>query len=203
MQIIALEGLDKSGKHTMSGVIAEELTKKGYRVKELSFPRYEGQYGALIRGYLTSEADAPPRVFEMLQAIDKLDAQVQFDEWSKEYDYLVIDRYIHSQLAYGLYQYGDTPDWVYSLSEGIRKPDTVFYLDVDAETSMARKGEHGDNDKYESDFTLLSGVRRLYDYLFRDEMDSVVFYIDASQTLTQIKQDMLSFLFLIDEKIEK
>lgn len=194
MTIIALEGLDKSGKHSTAEFIQGLMETKGKSCIHIEFPRYDSPYGELIRQYLTGQMEMDKRVFELLQSADKLDVQANLDELIESYDFVIIDRYVHTQLVYGLYNNPYEKEWLYSLTKGIRKPDYVLYLDVDPAISMSRKGQHGDNDKYESDLNLLQGVHALFKEVLSDEHDSRVTIIDANQSIEKVLIDATKYV---------
>src|ERR1019366_4273448 len=51
-QLIALEGIDGSGKRTQLDLLAHELDARGLATLRISFPRYESSFGKLIARYL-------------------------------------------------------------------------------------------------------------------------------------------------------
>ncbi|BCO16056.1 dTMP kinase_gp003 [Bacillus phage vB_BceM_WH1] len=164
MLIIALEGLDKAGKFSQAKVIKEYLEAKGYKVATSEFHRYDTPTGELILKWLTGEYNVDQKTIELIMAADKQAQQQWFYELEQEgYQYLILDRYIHSQYAYGL-STGSDKEWLDEMLYFLREPDIVVYIDIDAETSMARKGKHnnGENDRYESDKRLLERVRETY-----------------------------------------
>ena len=156
-KVISFEGLDKSGKHSAMDFASELLEQKGYSVYKLSFPQYDTPIGQLIRQYLTNQLELTPKAFELLLAADKVNSSNKLNELLTQYDFILIDRYVHSQVAYGLQNasYG----YLSTLLSGVVLPDLVIYMDVDVDVSMSRQGEHGDNDKYESNAELLKAVK--------------------------------------------
>ena len=54
-KLIAIEGLDGSGKGTQSLLLSEALEREGYRVRTMSFPDYESEGSAPVRMYLGGE----------------------------------------------------------------------------------------------------------------------------------------------------
>lgn len=168
-KVISFEGLDKSGKHSAMDFASELLEQKGYSVYKLSFPQYDTPIGQLIRQYLTNQLELTPKAFELLLAADKVNSSNKLNELLTQYDFILIDRYVHSQVAYGLQNvsYG----YLSTLLSGVVLPDLVIYMDVDVDVSMSRQGEHGDNDKYESNAELLKAVKTNYDQMYRLKQD--------------------------------
>jgi len=186
MKIIAIEGLDKSGKHTVAELCAEYLEDHGLKVVQYSFPNYDGPIGMLIHDWLRGRFEANTQTFELLQAADKQMAQDFILDCEKnETDVIIMDRYLHSMWAYGAYDNDEA--WLQELSRYMRKPDHVIYLDVEPEISMRRRGEHGDNDYYESDLDRLAHTRDEYRCLFKEHKDVPVTMIDANQPLSVVK----------------
>ena len=52
-KLIAIDGLDGSGKKTQSDILCHRIGDRGIRVRELSFPVYESESSALARLYLS------------------------------------------------------------------------------------------------------------------------------------------------------
>lgn len=210
MEIIAFEGLDKSGKFSGSEALKDYLISKGKKVAKGEFHNYDSPTGKLIMDWLTGKYDVSQKTIELIMAADKQAQQQWIEQLEREeYDYLILDRYVHSQYAYGQAS-GSDPKWLNELLTNIYQPDTVILLDIDAETSMARKGKHndGENDRYESDKELLTKVRNYYRYVYNAcEMklgpyneDSLLkevhnlpmwHMVDASQSVEDMVKDIL------------
>lgn len=174
MEIIAFEGLDKSGKHTQSNLLANFLYEQGYSVVQSEFHRYDTPTGALIKKWLFGEYDADQNTIELIMSADKQAQQKWFAQLEEEeVDFLILDRYIGSQLCYSKSN-GLDEEWRNMLQSKIRKPDYEFLLDVTPEESMKRKGKHGENDKYESNHQLLTKVRKAYIEYFEKSPDSFI-----------------------------
>ncbi|MED1954858.1 dTMP kinase [Brevibacillus centrosporus] len=166
MKIIVFEGLDKSGKATQANLLFQRLVADKQRVATLAFHHYASPTGKLIRAYLDGKYNVNDRAIELIMAADKQVQQKHFQILEDDgYDFLILDRYITSQLVYAAAK--NLPSsWISGLLSGCKKPDIEFLLDIPAEESMQRKGKHGANDRYESDLELLSKVRKLYKSYF-------------------------------------
>ncbi|WP_225446653.1 dTMP kinase [Paenibacillus rhizovicinus] len=182
MTIIALEGLDKSGKHTQTELLVERLRAEGYKVEQSEFHRYDTPTGQLIQRWLYTRSgnmpegmepyDVDQKTIELIMAADKQAQQKWFEELDAAgTDVLILDRYVGSQYAYGLpankaadqnLKYGEIHSWLQSLLRFVRTPDLTILIDLPPKESINRKGKHGGNDRYESDFNLLTDVRSMY-----------------------------------------
>lgn len=92
-------------------------------------------------------------------AADKYAQQEYFAQLEEEgHDILILDRYIGSHYVYAEAA-GSDPSWIESILQYLTHPDIEIFIDISPETSMKRKGKHGENDRYESDFDLLTRVR--------------------------------------------
>lgn len=192
MKIIAFEGIDKSGKRTQSELLARELSERGYSVVHSEFHRYDTPTGKIIRQFLDGEYKAPQIAIECIMAADKY-AQL---DWFKELeeqgtDVLILDRYILSQMVYAKSQDVDI-DFMCELLELLPAPSFEFFLDVSVEESMARKGQHGENDLYERDHAFLTKVRENYKRYFRlNKGDGKTAIIKAERPELEIHQDIV------------
>ena len=190
-KVISFEGLDKSGKHSAMDFASELLEQKGYSVYKLSFPQYDTPIGQLIRQYLTNKLELTPKAFELLLAADKVNSSNKLNELLTQYDFILIDRYVHSQVAYGLQNvsYG----YLSTLLSGVVLPDLVIYMDVNVDVSMSRQGEHGDNDKYESNAELLKAVKTNYDQMYRLKQDLFA-KVDANKSFESVNVQLTNII---------
>lgn len=200
MEIIALEGIDKSGKHTQAKKLFEALKNKGYRVEKTEFHRYDTPTGRLIRQWLNQEWDVDQSTIEFIMAADKQAQQRWFEKLDEQgYDYLIIDRYTLSQEVYAIAN-GLHPHWVNQLQRYMRQPNLEILIDIPPEESMKRKGKFGENDRYESDKALLTNVRDHYLKEARainraNWKQGYVKVIDGMQTVEPIHQEIVNFVF--------
>lgn len=195
MRIIAVEGLDKAGKHTATNVLEHYFKSQGLKVARVSMPNYDSPTGALIRDWLTGKFDADTKTFELLQAADKQHMQKIIQDFEDDgVEILLMDRYLHSMLAYGAYD--NDLDWLQELTKYMRTPDDVVYLDVEPEVSMHRRGKFGDNDIYESNIDRLRATGRRYHELFEEngqlEYPSVIHIVDANKPEMIVKSNMFT-----------
>jgi dTMP kinase len=173
MKIIAIEGLDKSGKHTQTNMLVEHLRNQGFNVVQSEFHRYDTPTGELIMKWLRKEWNVSQTTIELIMAADKQAQQEWFYDLEKNnVDFLVLDRYTMSQFVYSLANNMEKP-WVLQLQRFMRKPDLNIFIDIPGEESMKRKGKWGENDRYESDLALLNEVRSLFFWYSKNIVDGM------------------------------
>lgn len=199
MKIIAFEGMDKSGKHTASIVLADYLREKGFNVVQSEFHRYDTPTGKLIQDYLYGRYAVSNETIQLIMSADKQAQQDWFNELEENgVDYLILDRYYLSQKVYSDYFLEksnftkDVKDGYRGIYQGIikmfRKADLTIYLDNTPETSMSRKGQHGENDLYEQNRELLHFVREGYLEEIKKEESYII--ISSEQAISDVHQEM-------------
>lgn len=190
MKIIAIEGIDASGKETQSKLLYESLLAMGFKVEYETFPRYDYPIGELIKKVLMGEYDINSEALHMMLEADRVDfmSHIKYLE-EQGYDFLVLDRFTLSNLAFGLAK-GINLEWLTDLQEVVRKPDLTFIMDITAETSMERKGEV--KDLHEQDGELLDKARQAYLALSRDSEN--IFVLDANDDMISIHRSILALV---------
>lgn len=103
-KLIALEGIDGSGKRTQLDLLASVLDARGYSTFRISFPRYESFYGKLVGQYLNGEfgelGAVDPHLSALLYAGDRLEAKSEIEGALSAGKIVLADRYIGSNLAH-------------------------------------------------------------------------------------------------------
>lgn len=200
--VIALEGLDKSGKNTAANTIVEYLELQGFTVKKFTYPNYETPLGKIISQYLTNQIELTPASFEYIMAAEKLEAQEKVRQASRQYNFVVLDRSIFSQLAYGAINLKE--HILKTILDPLDYPNYMLYMDVSVENSMSRKGEHGDNDRYESNKELLTKVSDNYKKILHKigyAVKTDMYRIDANKPLDKVKKDLFTICDIIIHEV--
>lgn len=199
MRIIAIEGIDASGKETQVKWLAEALNDIGYKVGMVAFPRYEVSTGRWIRQALKGIVPLSKEALHMLMQVDVQDYQPEIDRLEAEgFDFLICDRYTLSNHAYCMAK-GIDVDWVKGLQDKIRKPDLTFVLDITAETSMKRKPVRVDNHELDSD--LLNRARMAYIFLAEKYADingddELIYVVDANRDPADIHDEVKGLVLM-------
>jgi dTMP kinase len=180
-RLIVIEGLDGSGKATLTAALCASWTQRGLRVATLAFPRYGvGVHADLVRdalygrlGDLAESVYAPAVLF----ALDRLDAAPLIRTLLGDNDVVLLDRYVSSNAAYGSARLGapgnatNFPEVVRELELrrfGLPVPDLQVLLDVPAplaqERAQHRAGQVADRalDTFEADRALQHRTAEMY-----------------------------------------
>lgn len=188
MKIIALEGLDGSGKSTQIRLLQKFLHGKGFKAIVFKFPFYESPTGRLIKDYLEGKLDVSAETFDLLQTADKQTLQYQFNSWEEQgIDFLILDRYTLTQMVYGEANGVDLA-WIKKLQEKLRKPDFEVYIDIPVSLSMERSGK---TDRYEKDAEMLTRVRENY---WKKILNKEGFFIDGTCTVDVVHAEIINRL---------
>lgn len=103
--LIAVEGIDGSGKGTQSRLLADALAADGRRTALLSFPRYSDTFfgariGDFLNGRFGSLEAVDPFLASLLFAGDRLESKPVLEAALAENDVVVLDRYVASNVAH-------------------------------------------------------------------------------------------------------
>lgn len=183
--IIALEGIDGAGKHTLVQKLIRELAAADGidSVATMSFPRYNESLHAQLAadalhgkmGDLTESAHGMAVMF----ALDRYGAKGELGLWAASIsDVLLLDRYVASNAAYTSARTGRIDDraWVAELEFdrlGLPRPDLQVLVDTAPETARERaaKRESLDasrtRDRYERDTRLQDATFAAYEDMAR------------------------------------
>lgn len=189
---IVLEGIDGSGKTTVSRRVAEELRSKGMRVEVTAEPTHEG-IGAFIRS--GDAGKVSQRAESLLFTADRYEHTAEIARMVSEGAVVICDRYYASTIAYQSARLdGDSADiaWLRGLCEPfISEPDAVILLDIDPDASMSRVEVRGEAGSKFEEIGFLRQVRSAYLGLAEDYGYSVV---DASRSADEVFDDVMTII---------
>lgn len=191
MWVIAVEGIDASGKETQVNMLYAALKNKGFDVAVEGFPRYHTPIGHLLFDYFHGDISLSTEAVHMLLEADRQDFMehiILLEETGCEF--LILDRFTLSNLAFGVAR-GVELDWLRGLASKVRQPDITFILDISAETSFKRKSNR---DLLESDMELQDRARVVYQSLARrlsEEEDCLIQVIDANTATPEELHEVL------------
>jgi dTMP kinase len=186
---VAIEGIDHSGKTTLTGSLAA-LLRPRYRVCTYKEPSV-GPIGTLFR-QLGVTGTALPIVMALLSAADRHAQQPHLVRQLDDCDVLLADRFYLSGLAYHAAD-GIDPIFYQRLAVGVRRPDAYLYLDLDPETAAGRAAGRPDSSWEEPEFAtrLPAAYRRCLDLVTGTEQAHIV-HLDASQPAHLVQRAALA-----------
>lgn len=171
--IIAIEGLDASGKATQAAAVAAAYQPHS---TVISFPRYNGPFGAVILAHLKEEvmlmtnasgvlsvSSNDAVAFQALMTMDKYDAASEIKAFDRRGQYVVLDRYWPSACCYGADDGLDFHSMV-RINSCLPPADLYVLLDISADMAAERRPEA--RDRYERDKKKLESVRNRYLYMW-------------------------------------
>lgn len=180
--LLAIEGIDGSGKGTQAGRLCETAAAHGHRVASFSFPLYDDNpFSRAIADYLNGEFGAAdevhPELAGLLYAGDRFHARPRLLAALDENDLVVCDRYVASNAAHqGAKLTGAARSrllaWLEAVEYGefaLPRPDLVVLLDAPvalARELVGRKTARGyttlEADIHESDAGHSGATRDVY-----------------------------------------
>src|SRR5262245_38670497 len=103
--LIAIEGIDGSGKGTQAQRLVDRLGAAGVRRALVSFPRYRetlfgGAIGEFLNGAFGSLHEVHPFLASLLYAGDRFESRGHLSQLLASNDVVVLDRYVASNLAH-------------------------------------------------------------------------------------------------------
>lgn len=180
--LIAIEGIDGSGKGTQARRLQEHLQSAGKSAALLSFPRYDhttfgGAIGDYLNGRFGTLEQVHPLLASLLFAGDRFESKAVLREAIESHDVVVLDRYVASNIAHqGARCVDDERDRVVTFIRklefeinGLPEPDLTILLDLPVATASElvlkknpRSYTEQSADLHESDRTYMESVRQVY-----------------------------------------
>jgi dTMP kinase len=184
--LIAIEGLDQSGKQTQAELLRDRLKGEGHKARLVSFPDYGTSIGEEIARALQGEREYGPDVMQLLYVANRYERRADLQRWLEGNIILVCDRYTASSIAYGEAQ-GLEARWLTDLQRFLPPPALTILLDIAPETALKRKSV--DRDRYERDLALQKRVRESY---FRQAAQEDWVLIDGERSKSEVGDDVLN-----------
>lgn len=193
--LVVLEGLDGSGKSSISRKLIEFLSSSGIECVLTREPTERFRRSPEMenrRDWLTSMR----MFFEF--TIDRMQHVEDIQKWLNDGQIVICDRFLYSSYAYqgpGIAEkFGSLSgaiQWMRSVSHLIRvKPDLVIYLDVDPETAMKRISRRTDIPSGFEELEFLGKVREAYG-IIQETTENVV---DANLPMDETLKEVIELL---------
>ena len=182
--MIAIEGIDGSGKRTQMELLTTALRERGHSVFAAGFPQYDSWFGKMVGQFLNGELgpleSVDPHFSALLYAGDRFEAKTKLEGALNNGQIAVVDRYIGSNLAHQtarveVEKRGAFQEWIEHLEYGIYglpKEDLVLYLRVPAAEAQklvalksSRSYTSAQKDLQEASLRHLEDAAQMYDSL--------------------------------------
>jgi len=141
-KFIVFEGIDGSGKSTISNLLFEKLRSEKIDIYK-TFEPTDSPIGSVIKNILNKRILSDDKTIGALFLADRLDhiqnpvsGMLQYLEQGK---HVISDRYYYSSYAYHVPMLD--MDWVIAANKvcaDLLRPDIVFFIDISAKESMKR-----------------------------------------------------------------
>jgi dTMP kinase len=221
MSFIVFEGLDGAGKSTQIKMLAEFLGKSGRKVFSFHFPNMNApRFGSLIarflRGDFGDNNQVDPYVVASLYAGDRFDASEMLKEKMTQYDFVIVDRYVDSNIAYQCAKMNKQEEkqklkeWILDLEYQLYRipmPDTTLFFDVpfdfvEQKLSELRTGEDreylkGKKDIHETNMGFQEKVREEYIKLFENRPEHHIINCSNEKGKINTAEDIFKSVMLV------
>jgi dTMP kinase len=183
-KLIAIEGIDGSGKRTQVELLKDALGARGHQTFVTGFPIYDSWFGAMVGKFLDGGfgplEKVDPQFTALLYAGDRFEAKKQIVEALAAGKVVLADRYVGSNMAHQTARVpaaerGEFVKWIEHLEYGIYglpRESAVIYLRVpptEAQKLVALKSTRGytaaTHDLLEGNLRHLEDATGMYDEL--------------------------------------
>jgi dTMP kinase len=207
--LIAIEGIDGSGKHTQARLLEQSLFSKGHSVYATGFPQYESWFGSMVGKFLNGDFGplqaVDPHFSALLYAGDRFEAKPRIESSLNEGKVVLVDRYVASNLAHQVARIAaekrsEFLRWIEHLEYsiyGLPREDLIVYLRVppsQAQKLVAKKSERNytraTHDLQEKSLHHLEDAAEMYDMLSRSRPWATIQCYDAQSKSLRLPEDI-------------
>jgi dTMP kinase len=207
--LIAIEGIDGSGKHTQARLLEHSLTAKGLAVYATGFPQYDSWFGSMVGKFLNGDygplGSVDPHFSAILYAGDRFEAKPRIESALNAAKIVLVDRYVGSNLAH---QVARAPAekrseflrWIEHLEYsiyGLPREDLILYLRVPPSQAQRLVGKKDQRqytratlDIQENSLQHLEDAAEMYDMLSRSRPWATVQCYDAQSNSLRLPEDI-------------
>ncbi len=208
-KLIAVEGIDGSGKRTQVELLTLSLKARGHSVYSTGFPQYDSWFGKMVGQFLNGDLgpleSVDPHFTSLLYAGDRFEAKPRLEAALNNGQIVLVDRYIGSNLAH---QTARVPPakrseflgWIKHLEYGIYglpREDLILYLRVPpqeaqrlVERKSARSYTSARKDLLEASLRHLEDAAERYDSLSRSVPWATVQCFDAAASAIREREEI-------------
>lgn len=191
MKLISFEGIDGVGKSTVVDAVYEKLSIKGYNVCLLRDPG-SSDMGEQLRNLIKSDIPRSKLTNLFLYLTARLELVADIESSKNDYDYILLDRYVDSTIAYQGYGQGIDLNIINTLNNILLDnnkylPDRTYYLFLDEKTRLERLSKrHDELDDIDINNEFLNKVKKGYESLLDDKR-----ILSLKNTTSKITADII------------
>ena len=219
-KLIAIEGIDGSGKRTQVELLESALTARGHETFVTGFPIYDSWFGAMVGKFLDGGfgplEEVDPQLTALLYAGDRFEAKEQLVEALAAGKIVLADRYVGSNLAHQSARVAaparaEFAKWIEHLEYGIYglpRESAVIYLRVpplEAQKLVGRKSTRGytaaTHDLLEENLRHLEDAAAMYDELAKREHWISVECFDLQEQAMRVPQEIAAEILTAVEAV--
>jgi len=192
---IVIEGIDGAGCETQGKNLAKMLTDAGKKASLIKYPDYERNVGRLIREFLYQNKNLSAEQQFLLYTMQFImDAQMISERRKNEI--LIADRYFTTTLCYQTLEGIDMQMALdYAKNFKIEVPDAVYYLNVDPDIAIKRKGgEDKEKNRREKDFEFIRRTHKKYDELVKNQIWTKWVNVDGNNSVEEVTEEIYNNL---------
>jgi dTMP kinase len=208
-KLIAIEGIDGSGKRTQVELLTLTLRARGHSVYSTGFPQYDSWFGKMVGKFLNGDLgpldSVDPHFSSLLYAGDRLEAKYKLEAALDSGQIVLVDRYIASNLAHQTArvspaQRSEFLRWIEHLEYEIYclpRESLILYLRVPPREAQrlvalksARSYTSAQRDLQEASLRHLEDAAEMYDSLSRSIPWATIQCFDATQNALREPEDI-------------
>src|SRR5215471_3801637 len=208
-KLIAIEGIDGSGKRTQVDLLTTALRERSHSVFATGFPQYDSWFGKMVGQFLNGELgpleSVDPHFSALLYAGDRYEAKPKLETALNKGQIVLVDRYIASNLAHQTARVDRAKraafqEWIEHLEYGIYelpKEDLVLYLrmpPVEGQKLVALKSARSytsaQQDLQEVSLRHLEDAAQIYDALSKRPKWNTIECFDSKRNQMRPAEDI-------------
>ena len=182
--LIALEGLDRTGKTTQTAVIKQYLESLSHPTEVIHFPARYTQFGQQIDLFLKQKKSFDNELLHLLFSINRWELKPTILEKLNKGTSVILDRYSYSGVAYSLAK-GLNADWCKTPEKGLPRPDLIIYLKPEKMEDVVGREGFGEEMYEKADFQ--RKVKEAYENHIIEKNWKIV---NASQNIEDVSNEI-------------
>lgn len=207
--LIAIEGIDGSGKQTQAKLLELTLKADGIPVYSTGFPQYDSWFGSMVGKFLNGDLgpleSVDPHFTALLYAGDRFEAKSRLEAALNDGKVVLVDRYIGSNLAHQVARArpekrAEFLRWIEHLEYtiyGLPRENLILYMRIPpaqsqklVEHKSGRSYTNAKHDLLEKNLRHLEDAAEMYDMLSRSRPWATIQCFDAQNNCVRLPEEI-------------